>query len=142
MKLFITNKKLQGEINKAIEPIKEENEKLRHIISKKEFRYLDERDRYKEQLDVLLEVNSNHQNLIAMKEKEIKNAKKLWLGERQVLINKLNELQNKITEAEDKLSQRYILKELKPSKPKKTQTMKIKSGSVTSKIIKKVVENE
>lgn len=53
------------------------------------------------------------------------------------LTKEKNKLQQELIDARVKLSKRFILKEEKPEKVKNTQTMKIKSSSATSKIIKK-----
>lgn len=151
MKLFITNRQFQGEMEKALAPIKQENEELREIINKKEFRYLVENDKLKKQIDEYEDIiKIQEEGILQLNSKidELKEDKKLLFGAKGGLtkqVNKLQkqleEVQKELAEANEKLSQRYIVKELKPVKSKNTQTMKTKSGAKTSKIIKKVVED-
>lgn len=71
---------------------------------------------------------------------QYKNTIRKINGAKGGLIKQINKLQDQLTEAQIKLSQRYIIKELKPQKARNTQVMKTKSGAKTSEIIKKVKE--
>lgn len=152
MKWIFTKKKLQGEIDKVVEPLNEKIEELSKIITDKEFKYLDKVSVLEKEKELLLKTNQSHQEMIESREKEIeelnieinklKQKSKEYSGAKGGLIKQINKLQERLTEAEIKLSQRYIIKELKPEKARNTQIMKTKSSSKTSQIIKKVVEDE
>ena len=152
MIMILTKKNLQGIINKELEDSKKEIEKLKKTISNKEFQYLEERDKYKDKSEKLEEVNKEHQNLIVLRENSIKELettiKNLKEQNRKLnngkggFIKKIHELEEKVNEANIKLSQRFILKEIpnKIGRPRKTQVMKTKSNTINSKIIKKMKE--
>lgn len=152
MKLLYTRKQFQGEMEKALAPLKQENENLRDKIAKKEFRYLDESSMLKDQIDNLLQALDEKDNLIAKQQdiiKKLTKDNKLYFGAKGGLTKynnrlkkELKQVKEELNEANEKLSQRYIVKELEPVKVKNTQVMKTKSGARTSMIIKKVVENE
>lgn len=139
MKL-LTNKQFQGEILKATAPLYEQNRKYQDII----YNLMEEKES-------ILQANEKHQEIIVLRENEIKRLEqelktiteknKKNMGAKGGLTKQINKLQRELDEANEKLSQRYIIRELKPEKPRNTQTMKTKDSSVTSKIIKKVVEN-
>ena len=144
MKL-LTNKRFQGEINKATKPLNDKIEELNKIISNKEFRYLEEADKLKNEIQKSNEMIESKEELIEILEVELYelNLKyKKAFGAKGGLIKQINKLQEQLNEAEIKLSQRFILKELKPQKAKNMQVMRTKSSSRTSKIIKKVVAGE
>lgn len=137
MKLLYTRKQFQGEMEKALAPLKQENEGLREIINKKEYRFLQEKD--------LLEKHQNEfinqiRNL-EQKVEKLTEDKKLLFGAKGGLTKYVHRLEKELSEAKEKLSQRYIVKELKPVKSKNTQVMKTKNGARTSKIMKKMAED-
>lgn len=151
MKL-LTNKQFQGEIEKAIAPLKQENKELNSIIANKEFKYLEENEKLnskvKECKDLIF-ANEEYIKLLEQKVEKLIEDKKLLFGAKGGLTKythrlkkELDQCKKELSEANEKLSQRYIVKELKPQKAKNTQVMKTKSGAVTSKIIKKVVADE
>lgn len=152
MKLFITNRQFQGEMEKALAPLKQENESLRDKITKKEFRYLEEGEQLAKQLNECKSIIEEKETLIHKQEEIIQKLvedNKLYFGAKGGLTKynnrlkkELEEVKKELAEANEKLSQRYIVKELEPVKVKNTQVMKTKSGARTSRIIKKVVENE
>lgn len=137
MKLFITNRQFQGEIEKVLEPIKQENEKLRDIIANKEYTYLVENHNLKIHLEQYKKILEEQEDKI----NKLKKEKKELIGAKGGLTKQINKLQDELEEANKKLSQRYILKELKPVRAKNTQKMKTKDSSKTSRIIKKVVDS-
>lgn len=152
MKWIFTKKKLQGEIDKVVEPLNRKIEELSHKISDKEFMYLAKASDLEKENEALLDANKGHQMMIEEKELEIKKLDdeidKLKLKNREYagakggLIKQINKLQEQLTEAQIKLSQRYILKELAPQKARNTQVIRAKSSSKTSRIIKKVVDRD
>lgn len=152
MKLLYTRKQFQGEMEKALAPLKQENEELRETINKKEYRYLEEGTQLAKQLSECKSIIEEKDNLIHKQEEKIKKLvddKKLLYGAKGGLTKythrlekQLEEVKKELNEANEKLSQRYIVKELKPEKAKNIQVMKTKSGAVTSRIIKKVVQDE
>ena len=145
MRLLYTRKQFQGELEKVLKPIKDENESLNNIIKNKEFKYLSAKNKLEDE-------NKQYQDLIVLREqeinrlenmiKELKSSHRKLASAKGGLIKKINELQDELSEAQIKLSQRYIVKELKPEKVKNTQIMKIKSSSKTSRIAKKMKEAE
>ena len=137
MKLF-TNKQFQRVLEKELQPLKEENIILKDTISKKEYKYLSENQR----LNVILQQYEETIEILESKLGKLELKYKKVFGARGGLTKYVHRLEKELAEANEKLSQRYIIKELKPSKPRKTQTMKVKSTAKTSKIIKKVVEDE
>lgn len=159
MKLLYTRRQFQGEMEKALAPLKQENEELRDKIAKKEFRFLDENDKFKKQLEEYketIELQDTAMYKLNCIIDKLTEDKKLLFGAKGGLTKYNNKLQKQLeekdkelkkikkelNEANEKLSQRYIVKELEPVKAKNTQVMKTKSGARTSRIIKKVVENE
>ena len=145
MKLFITNKKLQGEINKYIIPLQEEIKELKRKIGNKEFRYLEEASNLRNKLVECEEIIKTEEEYIKALNKKVERLtedKKLLFGAKGGLTKYVHRLEKELAEANEKLSQRYIIKELAPEKSKNTQVMKTKSKLKTSQIIKKVVEND
>lgn len=152
MKLLYTKKQFQRDLVKALAPLKQENEELRDKINKKEFRFLEEKNNLEKQVEEYKGIIETEEEFIQKLNKKIDKLtedKKLLFGAKGGLTkyvhrleNELKDVKEQLKEAEKKLSQRYILKELAPQKAKNTQVMKTKSGSKTSKIIKKVVEDE
>ena len=74
---------------------------------------------------------------------------KLYFGAKGGLTKQNNKLREELAKVKEELkkankelSKRYIVKKVVPSMPRKKQVVGLKSGSVTSRIIKKVVENE
>lgn len=149
---ILTNKQYQRELEKEIRPLKLEIQDLNTIISNKEFEYLNDKCELEKQNEELLKVNQAHQDIIVEREHEIKRLEeenkelkeKLAknTGARGGLTKQVHKLEQELADANEKLSQRYILKELAPQKSKNTQVMKTKSSSKTSNIIKKVVEDD
>lgn len=151
MKLLYTRKQFQGETEKALAPLKQENEELRDKINKKEFRFLEEKNNLEKQLqdyEELIELQDDAMHTLNCKIDKLTEDKKLLFGAKGGLTKythrlekELEETKKELAEANEKLSKRYIIKELAPVKSKNTQVMKTKSGSKTSRIIKKVVED-
>lgn len=138
MKLLYTRKQFQGELERLVAPLKQDNHNLKNLINRREFNYLAENE-------VLKKENEEFRNQIRTLEEKIEKLtedKKLLFGAKGGLTKYVHRLEKELGEAKEKLSQRYIVKELKPEKAKNTQVMKTKSRSKTSKIIKKVVEDE
>ena len=149
MKL-LTNKQFQGEIEKNTKPLKREIEDLNRTISNKTFEFLSEKEKFEKKIGSLKEENESMKNIISEREQEIVSITKRLevmtekykkaFGAKGGLTKQLNKIEKELEEANDKLSKRYIVKELKSQKPRNTQVMKIKDNSVTSKIIKKVTD--
>lgn len=149
MKL-LTNKQFQGEIEKQLRPLRQEIEDLNIIIGNQKFEYLSAKEDYEKERDALIRANEGHQDIIIQREEEINRLNfeieklknkysKIW-GAKGGMTKEINKLRQELAEANEKLSQRYIIKELKPEKAKNMQVMKTKDSSVTSKIIKKVTD--
>ena len=137
---LLTNKQFQGEIKKATQELQEKLNKKEDII----YKLIEEKE-------AMFKANESHQEIIKQNQEEISRLtneletmsekyKKAW-GSKGGLIKQMNKLQSELNEAQIKLNQRYILKELKPQKSRNVQEMKIKDSSVTSKIIKKVTND-
>ena len=151
MKL-LTNKQFQGVIDKVEEPLKKEIEELKDRIFDKEYFYLKRVDKLEKELYQYEEYIKEQEKCIEdynNKTQKLINDKKLLFGAKGGITKQLHKIEKEnanlkeyIKELEQKLSERYILKELAPQKAKNTQVMKTKSSAVTSKIIKKVVEDE
>lgn len=138
---LLTKKQFQGEMEKAILPYKLEISELEKIINKREYDYLEQTDK----VNKLLETSKYHQNMVhelSRKNTELEQKLRQVNGARGGLTKQIKKLQDELDEANKKLSQRYIVKELVEQKHKNTQKMKIKSNAVKSKIIKKVVNND
>ena len=115
MRIF-TNKQFQRVLEKEIAPLKQENEGLRKKIADKEFYFCKK----------IQELEKHYAKVIP--------------GIKGGYILQIKRLKNRLKKAEEKLSQRYIVKELKPQKSKNMQIMKSTNHFKTSQIIKKVVE--
>lgn len=144
MKLFMTKRQFQGELNKVVSPLQTEIEDLNRVINNKEFEYLSKcsqlekkNEKYKEEISKLEKMILTLQDEIDKLELE----KRRINGAKGGLTKQLNKVESELNEANEKLSQRYILKELVAEKSKNMQTMKTKSGLKTSNIIKKVKED-
>ena len=150
MKLF-TNKQFQRVLEKELAPLKQENLELRNKIANKEYAYLNEKNKLEQKVLECADMLQQRDEMIVVQDKKILKLiedKKLFFGAKGGLTkqnNKLREeldkVKQELKEAKKELSKRYILKELAPVKAKNTQVMKTKSGSMTSRIIKKVVED-
>ena len=144
MKLF-TNKQFQRVLERELAPLKQENEELRDKIAKKEFRFLEENSKLKNDIQSYEDIVKTQEEGIYQlncKVDELKQEIRQINGAKGGLTKYAHRLEKELAEANEKLSQRYIIKELKPEKARNTQVMKTKSSSKTSQIIKKVVEDE
>lgn len=156
MKLLYTRKQFQGEMEKALASLKQELQKEKNEKSDKEMMLLTRVDELGKQLEGCNDIIKEKDTLINKYEKIIKKLtkeNKLYFGAKGGLTkynnklqkqlnekdNELKSLKKELAEANEKLSQRYIVKELEPVKAKNTQVMKTKSGASTSRIIKKVI---
>lgn len=144
MKLF-TNKQFQRVLERELAPLKQENEELRDKITKKEFRFLEENSKLHKKINEYEDIIKAQEDGIYQlncKIDELKEEIRKINGAKGGLTKYAHRLEKELAEANEKLSQRYIIKELKPEKARNTQIMKTKSSSKTSQIIKKVVEDE
>ena len=144
MKLF-TNKQFQRVLERELAPLKQENEELRDKIAKKEFRFLEESSKLKNDIQSFEDiVKTQKEGIYQLNSKvdELKQDIRQINGAKGGLTKYAHRLEKELAEANEKLSQRYIIKELKPEKARNTQVMKTKNSSKTSQIIKKVVEDE
>ena len=144
MKLF-TNKQFQRVLERELAPLKQENEELRDKIAKKEFRFLEESSKLKKDIQSYEDIIKTQEEAIYQlncKIDELKQEIRQINGAKGGLTKYAHRLEKELAEANEKLSQRYIIKELKPEKARNTQVMKTKNSSKTSQIIKKVVEDE
>jgi len=149
MKLLYTRKQFQGMVEEYESEI-EQIQKAYKILEKYASEMLIEKDNYKSKFEKLFKKNVDTQidnGNLSLKLEELDNKYnnlskkyKSVCTAKGGFIKQINKLQDKLNEAEIKLSQRYIIKELAPEKSKNTQIMKTKSSTVASKIIKKVVE--
>jgi len=143
MKL-LTNKQFQGVIDEVEEPLKKEIEVLKDKIFNEEYFYLKKANKLEKQVKEYQSIILTEERFIVELNKKInklKEEKKLLYGAKGGLTKYIHRLEKELAEANEKLSQRYILKELAPQKAKNMQVMKTKNCSKTSNIIKKVADN-
>jgi len=141
MKLFVTKRQFQGELNKVVSPLKKEIEDLNTIISNHEFEYLSQKDQLERENEKLKKKIAQMEEIIILREEEINKLeyeKKKICGAKGGLTKQLRKVESELYEANEKLSQRYILKELVAEKSKNTQIMKTRNNLKTSNIIKNV----
>jgi len=159
----ILSNKNYGVLVDRITKLEKEKELIEKKYNNKDFKYLEEYDKYRNKCDKLEEANKYHQKLIEVKDKDIEQiSEKLNVtifenrqlkalvkevrGSKGGLTCRVNKLTSelkakdeKIKQLEEELSKRYTLKELKPVKPK-AQKMMLKSSSRQSNAIKLVKE--
>lgn len=138
-------------------------DELKKKYDNKDYKYLEEYNKYRDKAEQLEKVNKYHQGLIEVKDKDIEQiSKKLneTINENSDLKTLVKELRgskggltcqvNKLTkeleeaktlikEQKKELSKRYILKKVRGTMPEK-QEMQLYSKQKTSEIIKKVKE--
>ena len=120
MKLLYTRKQFQGEMEKALAPLKQENENLRDKITKKEFRYLEEGTQLAKQLNECRNVIEEKETLIHKQEEIIQKLvedNKLYFGAKGGLTKQNNKLREELAKVKEELkkankelSKRYIVK--------------------------------
>lgn len=145
MKLLYTRKQFQGEISKIKDAYKKEIERLQNKINNKDYLYLEKTNKLEkenEQYKIMILEQEGCIVDLSDKIKTLTKEKRIINGAKGGLTKYAHRLEKELAEAKEKLSQRYIIKELAPQKAKNTQVMKTKSSSKTSQIIKKVVEDE
>ena len=144
MKIF-TNRKYQEELEKVKKPLENRILELRNKIDSKEYNFLEENSRLQNNIQKYNEIIVTQDNEIQKLFKQVKELKqkvKEINGAKGGLTKYNNKLEKELAEANEKLSKRYIIREITAEKPKNMQVMKTKSGVKTSNIIKKVVEND
>lgn len=115
MKWIFTKKKLQGEIDKNCNDLKKEIEDLKTFINNKEFRYLEERDKYIDKCKKLEETNRYHQQIIQLRDADIARlSKKLRQanGARGGFVARINELIKQVDEINEKFDKYKAEKEI------------------------------
>lgn len=141
MKLFLTKRQFQGELHKVVSPLQQEIEDLNRIINNKEYEFLSQSSKLEKQNEKLKAENKKLESIILTLTEEnakLSNEKRKINGAKGGLTKQLNKVENELSEAKEKLSHRYIIKELASEEYKNMQTMKTKSNLKTSNIIKRI----
>ena len=137
MKILYTRKQHQQALTEEIAKYNEKIDKLMKYNQELLFKNSNLEDE-NEKLKSLNEKYEIENSDIYAKNNELKLKIREINGAKGGLTKQVNRLEKELAEANEKLSQRYILKELAPTKSKNTQIMKTKSSSKTSNIIKNI----